>query len=947
MNVKKTSTAIAVLASLVSQATVAANFTNTVNTDTTTLLSGDTVNTTDAEGVQVFNPLRPLDIGDTGSISISVDSAFMDSRGISASNGTNLNLGTGTSINLNSSSSVTGASGIGVNIGGDSSIKANTTDISISAVNTAIGINSYAGRSSIDLGSNSVIRANSLAGNASAIYLAEDTALQGNLRADQLHLEASGNVATGLSVNGYHNVNIGSGSIISVAGKNLSSGIILSGIKEGSITADTVTIRANGNNTVGVRLNNESATSIVDLGRNSVITTNGTDSSGIYSSVINSASFNAESISVHTVGSGSHAIESHSGSTTINAGSQLISDAGIGVYASSQGSVSAPQVTVNDSIIYGKEAGVYADSSSTLINLNNTSISSDNTTIIASNGGAVQFNGNGNISSSSGKAIEANNGRVNIYGKSNILGDVSSENNGFVDLILDNSLISGDLIADSTSNISLSLENDSQWSGYSQNAAKIALDSSSSWILTGNSDVNSLVNAGVISLNGAPGTVLTVTGDYIGNNGLLNFNTVLNDDTSATDKLVVNGNTSGTSFVSVNNVGGIGMATLNGIELIQVNGMSDGDFVKNGRIVAGAYEYSLVRGTGVNTNNWYLTNELVSNPAPDLPPSVPVQRPEAGAYTANLAAANNMFVTRLHDRLGETQYIDALTGEQKVTSMWLRNEGGHNRSRDINGQLNTQANRYVVQLGGDIAQWSNNGMDRFHLGVMAGYGNSKSTTVSQETGYNAKGSIDGYSTGVYGTWYANEVDKSGLYVDGWMQYSWFNNTVDGQALATEEYKSKGISTSIESGYTFKMGENVAKNATYFIQPKAQVTWMGVKSDDHKEANGTIVSGEGDGNIQTRLGVKAFMNGYSDQDKGKERVFQPFVEANWVHNTKDIGTTLNNVTVSQDGAANIGELKVGVEGQINRKVNLWGNVGQQIGNKGYSDTAVMLGVKYNF
>ncbi|EPI9236250.1 autotransporter outer membrane beta-barrel domain-containing protein, partial [Yersinia enterocolitica] len=34
-------------------------------------------------------------------------------------------------------------------------------------------------------------------------------------------------------------------------------------------------------------------------------------------------------------------------------------------------------------------------------------------------------------------------------------------------------------------------------------------------------------------------------------------------------------------------------------------------------------------------------------------------------------------------------------------------------------------------------------------------------------------------------------------------------------------------------------------------------------------------------------------------------------------------------------------------QINKRVNIWGNVGQQIGNKGYSDTAVMLGIKYNF
>ncbi|MGP2427749.1 autotransporter outer membrane beta-barrel domain-containing protein, partial [Yersinia sp. 2538 StPb PI] len=225
--------------------------------------------------------------------------------------------------------------------------------------------------------------------------------------------------------------------------------------------------------------------------------------------------------------------------------------------------------------------------------------------------------------------------------------------------------------------------------------------------------------------------------------------------------------------------------------------------------------------------------------------------------------------------------------------------------------------------------------------------NSKSTTVSSLSGYNAKGSTDGYSTGIYGTWYANDADKSGLYVDSWAQYSWFNNTVEGQDLASEEYKSKGVTASVESGYTFKVGENAAKNATYFIQPKAQVTWMGVKADDHKEANGTNVSGEGDGNIQTRLGVRAFMKGYSDQDKGKDRVFQPFVEANWVHNTNDFGTTMDSVAVKQDGAANIAELKVGVEGQINKQLNLWGNVGQQVGNKGYSDTAVMLGVKYNF
>ncbi|WP_145557110.1 autotransporter outer membrane beta-barrel domain-containing protein [Yersinia canariae] len=471
----------------------------------------------------------------------------------------------------------------------------------------------------------------------------------------------------------------------------------------------------------------------------------------------------------------------------------------------------------------------------------------------------------------------------------------------------------------------------------------------------------SLSNAGMVSFNGAPGTVLSVMGNYIGNNGVLSFNTVLNDDTSASDKLVVNGNTSGTTKVSVTNVGGSGAQTLNGIELVQVNGISDGEFVKNGRIVAGAFDYSLARGTGTNASHWYLTNLLspvISEPEPEpMPepksptepndPPTMIERPEAAGYSANLAAANNMFVTRLHDRLGETQYIDALTGEQKVTSLWLRNEGGHTRSRDNQKQLGTQANRYVLQLGGDIAQWSNNELDRFHLGVMAGYGKSKNKTESRISGYNARSSVDGYSLGMYSTWFANKADKSGWYVDSWAQYSWFNNTVDGQYLNTEEYKSKGVTASIESGYTFKIGENTAKNATYFIQPKAQIIWMGVKADNHQEANGTNVSGEGDGNIQTRLGAKAFMNGFHESDKGKDRVFQPFIEVNWIHNSKDFGAQMDGISVKQAGAGNIGELKTGVEGQINKQLNVWGNVSQQIGGKGYSDTAVMLGIKYNF
>lgn len=42
-----------------------------------------------------------------------------------------------------------------------------------------------------------------------------------------------------------------------------------------------------------------------------------------------------------------------------------------------------------------------------------------------------------------------------------------------------------------------------------------------------------------------------------------------------------------------------GFTNSGGIELIHVDGRSDGNFAQSGRITAGAYDYSLVRGQGL------------------------------------------------------------------------------------------------------------------------------------------------------------------------------------------------------------------------------------------------------------------------------------------------------------------------------------------------------------
>ncbi|GAB7675566.1 hypothetical protein OkiPb00122_33200 [Escherichia coli] len=100
-----------------------------------------------------------------------------------------------------------------------------------------------------------------------------------------------------------------------------------------------------------------------------------------------------------------------------------------------------------------------------------------------------------------------------------------------------------------------------------------------------------LENGGTVQMNsegGKPGNVLTVNGNYTGNNGLMTFNATLGGDNSPTDKMNVKGDTQGNTRVRVDNIGGVGAQTVNGIELIEVGGNSAGNFaLTTGTVEAG------------------------------------------------------------------------------------------------------------------------------------------------------------------------------------------------------------------------------------------------------------------------------------------------------------------------------------------------------------------------
>lgn len=304
----------------------------------------------------------------------------------------------------------------------------------------------------------------------------------------------------------------------------------------------------------------------------------------------------------------------------------------------------------------------------------------------------------------------------------------------------------------------------------------------------------------------------------------------------------------------------------------------------------------------------------------------------------------------MRDRSGETRYTDPVTGEVRTTSMWMRNLGSHGHAPMADGQNSTQTNRYVLQLGGDVIQGSTNGTDALHAGLMGGYGRADSNSHNGLTGRDAKGSVSGYSAGVYGTWYQNAEVKTGAWAETWAQYNWFRNEVSGDMLPAEHYSSQGIKASLEAGYAWLAGSWQSSGGMenrLFLEPHAQAVWSGIRADDHTEAGGTRVQGTGNDGVTTRLGLRTYLNGKSRADQQTVREFQPFVEVNWLHNTQVYGVRMNEETDNARGSRNIAELKTGVEGRLSHSFTGAVVFTQHTGGAGYRDSQGSLQVSYRF
>ncbi|WP_457492321.1 autotransporter family protein [Tardiphaga sp. P5_C7] len=369
--------------------------------------------------------------------------------------------------------------------------------------------------------------------------------------------------------------------------------------------------------------------------------------------------------------------------------------------------------------------------------------------------------------------------------------------------------------------------------------------------LQGTGTVCDTSNAGIVAPGNSIGT-LTVAGNYTGNGGTLQIESVLGGDASPTDRLVVTGNTAGSTNVRVINLGGGGAQTVEGIKIVDVGGASNGafsllgDYVIQGQqaVVGGAYAYTLQKN-GVSTptdGDWYLRSSLI-NPPPAAPagalyqPGVPLYE----SYAQVLLGMNEL--PTMQQRVGNRYWggsdamaragVASASGEASPTptAFWGRIEGGQSDLQPSTTTGSTyKADQLKVQAGLDGLLLENE-RGRLIVGLTGQYGLTTANVAS--TFGNGRIRVEGAGVGGTLTWFGD----NGFYVDGQAQSMFYRSDLSSVLAGSMTHGNEGVgyAFSAETGKRFFVGNG------WSLTPQAQLSYSKAEFDRFTDRFGAPVS----------------------------------------------------------------------------------------------------------
>jgi outer membrane autotransporter protein len=478
----------------------------------------------------------------------------------------------------------------------------------------------------------------------------------------------------------------------------------------------------------------------------------------------------------------------------------------------------------------------------------------------------------------------------------------------------------------------------------------------------------SVANNGTLQLaaaNGIPGNVLKVAGNYSGS-GQLILNTALNagGTASQSDRLVVGGNASGSTAISVKQSGNGAQTVGNGIELVQVNGTSSANSFRLAQPVqAGAYQYLLYQGGSSDPNSWYLRSQLEQTAsAPTSPTTSPITSPlppatlAAAAPVAYRPAVVGYSLTpllnadygflvlgSLQKRAGDTVSADAVQMAH-ANGVWGR-VGGQNLDADAGSRFSADERTFFAQFGKDstLARDSNGGST--HAGATLTFGStSASFTDSQRsiTGQlsNATGTVEtqAQSLGAYWTRYLPD----GAYIDGVGQLTHYHNRYGDiyGGGASQNGFSAGLSG--EAGKPFALGATGAA-----IEPQIQLLYQYLHLNGFDDGI-SQVGADSTNALRGRVGFRLFTANLWNDSKSSS--VTPSFTANVLHDFFSPGqTSIGGTVLANQLGKTWYELGLGLTGSFGKRSTLNADVryAHSMGGDYRRTVFAQAGYRYNW
>ena len=447
--------------------------------------------------------------------------------------------------------------------------------------------------------------------------------------------------------------------------------------------------------------------------------------------------------------------------------------------------------------------------------------------------------------------------------------------------------------------------------------------------------------------SGSIGNELVIDGDYVTSGGTLVMNAILaGDANSKADHVTITGGIKGQGYIDVNyntttSTGG----TLKYLGLVSVGeaeNPNDLSLKLKDEVKIGDLWYALMYST--EKKEYYLES---SETDPGTDPWDPNEREDVtGATIASLAFMQGQtFDLSLHDHIGETTYIDPITGEVRRTSFWMIQKGDWTRFSNDSGQVDTDGHTYTTHLGWDFYS---NRMDTVthRFGVLASFADGSYDMQSGVTGKATKASFRGYSAGLY--WAMTPETESGPFAGLQLRWNKFDNELSGEA--SHDYDVSGISITAEAGWDQLMSRGVTdagRTYEWRVEPHVRAYWTNFGDMDSWSSGQDSFKAENDNGLLVRVGARTKYTLYSGE-KGKTPAVQTYAEANWAFNNAEYSVSTTNpyttVESSQSGT-NFAEFRLGVEAQFNKNVNVWLEGHHQTGSDDYESTGAMAGFKY--